>query len=263
MDLQKYVRCLRVQLLCMSRVSQRALDYAVKGYQLVSPEFCRQVRTDEHKLGEHHRQVKYLCQRLTMEGVITASDFRFALTALRVNSALQRIYSAAAQMANDTMLILENCPIANHPPHLDGFGRAVNSLVRLCTVALFESEGSYAETVMQTQGIWRQCELIFDYSSNDLDRQMETQQGYTLAITQSLGVAAKQAHEIADAILFWLKDREDALDLVMGEYDALSFLSRDNIYRQIEYVTATAGGLLRDEFAAGSRNNFPGLQILK
>src|SRR5215813_9581815 len=147
MSFPQHVTLLRVQLLSMSRLSQRALDYAIKGYEQNSSDFCRHVRSVEHKLGEHHRQIKYLCHRITAATETTPSDFRFALAALRVDSALNRTYSAAAQMAQDTILFLKSNTMANCPP-LDRFGRLVNSLVRLCTVALFEKDVSHAETVL-------------------------------------------------------------------------------------------------------------------
>jgi phosphate uptake regulator len=250
MDFEQHIQFLRVQLLCMSRLSQRALDYAIKGYQLGSPEFCRQVRALEHKLGEHHCHIKYLCHQIATEGTKTPADFRFSLAALRVDSALQRTYSAAAQIAQETILILENCPVAKCPS-LDRFGRLVNSLVRLCTVALFEREVGFAETVLQSQEIWRRCELIFDYSSSDVDQQMEEQHSYALAITQNLGVIAKQAHEMADAILFWLKGRESVLALETDAYDVLNFVSRNSTRRESEYQPATARRLLRGDFMVG------------
>jgi len=223
MSFPQHVTLLRVQLLSMSRLSQRALDYAIKGYEQNSSDFCRHVRSVEHKLGEHHRQIKYLCHRITAANETTPSDFRFALAALRVDSALNRTYSAAAQMAQDTILFLKSNTMANCPP-LDRFGRLVNSLVRLCTVALFEKDVSHAETVLLSQGVWRRCELIFDHSYSDIDRQMPEQDIYALTITQSLGVIAKQAHEMADAILFWLKGKESVHALEADGYEALNFL---------------------------------------
>ena len=80
---------------------------------------------------------------------------------------------------------------------------------------------------------------------------MEEQHSYALAITQNLGVIAKQAHEMADAILFWLKGRESVLALETGAYDVLDFLSRNSICRESEYQPATARRLLRGDFMVG------------
>ena len=55
MNSQQHIRNLRVQLLAMSRVSQRALDYAVKGYELRNLDFARQVPAVNSELEGHHR----------------------------------------------------------------------------------------------------------------------------------------------------------------------------------------------------------------
>src|SRR5215471_2592522 len=101
------VKLLRGQLLSMSRLSQRALDYSIKGYEHSNSDICRQVRSVEHKLGEHHRHIKYLCRQITVAAGISPYDLRFALAALRIESALNRTYSAATQMAQDTIVFLK------------------------------------------------------------------------------------------------------------------------------------------------------------
>jgi hypothetical protein len=223
MDFQQHVQLLKVRLLGISRLSQRELDYSIKGYELGRLEFCRHACSAEHEIGEHYCQIKYLCRQLITAKVTAPSDFRFALAALRINRALYKTYGAAAQIAQDTILFFESNPMTQSAA-LNRFGELVNCLVTLCVVALFEKEASHAETVLQSQGIWRRCELIFDHLPQGVSRQMEAQDFYVLKITHSLGVVAKQAHEMADAILFWLKEREGALAFEADGHDALDFL---------------------------------------
>jgi hypothetical protein len=213
MNSKQHIQFLRVQLLCTLRLSQRALDYAIKGYQLSSSDFCVQVNAVEHKLGEHHRQIKYLWHKLAAQTVTSSADRRFVLAAVCIDHALQKIYEAATQIAQVTMLRLESSPVSNCDS-LDRLGILVNSLMRLCTIALFESEDSYAEIVLQSQETWRQYEQSFDASSDCVDQ--EGQHGYALAISQSLGLISKQTHQMADAILFWLRDRETVAVLDVG-----------------------------------------------
>lgn len=223
MNFQHHVQLLRVQLLCMFRLSQRALDYSIKGHQLGSSDFCRQVRSAEHRIGEYRRQIKYLCRQITMDGGPVASDFRFALAALRIDSALHRTYSTSVQMAVDTIVCLKTTSLKKCPD-LSRFGSLVNSLMRLCTVALFEREPSYAETVIHSQELWRCCELIFDQPLSSIDQQIGSADSYVLTIAQALGVVAKQTHEIADAILFWLRAMESASGLEEDGRHILNFL---------------------------------------
>jgi phosphate uptake regulator len=64
MKLYQPISVLRVQLLQMSRLSQRALDYSIKGYQLGSLEFSRSVLSNERELEQHHHQIKEICRKL-------------------------------------------------------------------------------------------------------------------------------------------------------------------------------------------------------
>ena len=52
MDTQNQIRLLRISLLDMAKLSHRAVDYAVKGYKLGSPEFCRFVHRGDRQLRE-------------------------------------------------------------------------------------------------------------------------------------------------------------------------------------------------------------------
>ena len=239
MNSKQHVRLLHIQLLCISRLSQRALDYAIKGYQLGNADFCGQVRAVDHKFREHHRQIQYLCHELTADGVTIPSDFRFALAALRVDCALQRTYEAATRIAQDTLLLIERSAMARCAP-LDRFGRLVNSLMRLCTVALFEKEECYAEMVLQSHGLLRRCELIFDHSSRDVGQR--SVHSYVLAITQSLSVIAKQAHEMAAAIHCWLNYQETVPTIDASGFDLLNFPSQSGDCRNAMYQSLPDAG---------------------
>lgn len=225
MTFQEDIQVLRLHLLGMSRLSQRALDYSIKGYELSNPDFCNHAGGTDHEIKKLYRQTKYLCLKLTIKRVNSPSDIRFVLAALRVNRALYKTYRAAIHIAKTTLLVLANNSMTTCSV-LDQFGELTNGLMRLCVVALFEKELSYAEKVVQSQGVWRQCEMIFDHLPHGADRQLEAAEVHALAITRSLGVVAKQAHEIADAILFWLKGTDSALAVEVDGYSALDcFLS--------------------------------------
>lgn len=216
MNLQQERTALRTQLLDMSRLSHRALDYSIKGYELNSSEFSSQIASSNRQIKEHYLQIKALCRRLSVPGMAAPSDFRFSLAALRLNSAFYKTYKAASRIARASMLRLES-GTTEKCEALDEFGELINRLVRLCTVALFLDDAALAEAVLQSQAIWRRSELMFDHSPSVVDND-------TLAIAQNLSVIAKQAHEMADAILFWLRGRDCALAFETEGHDALEHL---------------------------------------
>ena len=217
MNLQQERTALRTQLLDMSRLSQRALDYSIKGYKLNCSEFSSHTASVGCQLEERYCQIKILSRQLIGTRVAAApSDFRFSLAALRLNSAFYKTYRAADRISRITALPRENTT-AEKCAALDEFGELINRLVRLCTVALFLNDAALAEAVLQSQAVWRRSELIFDHSPSVAD-------DHTLAITQNLSVIAKQAHEMADAILFWLRGRDCALAFETEGHHALEHL---------------------------------------
>lgn len=220
MNLQQERTALRTHLLEMSRLSQRALDYSIKGYRLNSSEFSRHTASIDRQLKEHYLQIKALCRRLIVPGMVASSDFRFSLAALRLNSAFYKTYKAASRIARASMLRLES-GTAEKCAALDDFGELINRLVRLCTVALFLHDAALAEAVLQSHAVWRRSELIFDHA---LDHAPAAVDNETLAIAQNLSVIAKEAHEMADAILFWLRGTDCALAFETEGHHALEHL---------------------------------------
>ena len=66
-DIHPYMRTLRLQLLDLSRISQRAVNYSIKAYTLDSPEFCANVRDSTHVVNILHREVTEIARDLLME----------------------------------------------------------------------------------------------------------------------------------------------------------------------------------------------------
>ncbi len=222
MKLYQPINVLRVQLVEMSRLSQRALDYSIKGYQLGSPEFSRSVRSTELELEQHHQRIKDICRKLAARKVTDSADCRFVLIAMRLSSALRTTSRVAVQIAEDTPSFFESSRMPQHAA-LCNLGDLVNSLVRLCIVALFKQDTRYAETVLQSQAVWRRCEFVFE-STHETDHQTGDEVNiFGPAIARSLGTVARQAHDMADAILFWLKESDRELFHANG-HDTLNFL---------------------------------------
>ena len=222
MDAQKHITALRMHLLATSRLSQRALDYSIKGYEFGNLDICSHVCRGEHELREHHFKIGQLCRQL-MTITVTPSDLRFVLATRRLDRAFHAIYRAAVQITQDTTIFLNASSIMKCPA-LDRLGEFVNCSMRLCIIALFKQDAAHAETVLQSQGVWRRCELVFDHSRDSVNHRMESHDIYALAIARNLGLIAKQAHVIADSVLFWLKGSDDLPALEADGQDALNLL---------------------------------------
>jgi hypothetical protein len=211
----------------MSRVSQRALDYSVKGYQLPNVDFARHAGTAGDEIEKRDRKIKELSRSAVNEGIANASDFRFAFAALSIATALRSTYLAATEIAGSTMCLLEGNQIGGHQikrsATLEKKGHSVNAAMRLCIVALFERDACHARTVLSNQerpvGLFElnNCDSHSDYRA-------DPQRNFERTVARGLEEVAKQTHDIADALLFWLQGNATSSAVAM---DSIRHLSRE------------------------------------
>src|SRR5579862_6684015 len=159
MTIQAQIKALRLHLLGMSKLSYRAVDYAIKGYRLGSPEFSRYVRRGDSQLAEFHRKITDLCERLLNEELFVederlddpslSSDKRFPKVAMRICGALQAVCTATAEIAHHTMLLLEDSCVPGSEA-LKDVCYLVNRMICLCILAIFKKDTEYAEGVLQS-----------------------------------------------------------------------------------------------------------------
>lgn len=221
MDTPQQLQLLRLYLLNMSKLSQRAVDYATKGYRLGSPEFCRYVRRGDRQLGDLRRNIIDLCQKLMPHGLAVDSDalmdepaadrnLRFPQSALRICNALHATSTAAAEIAHHTMLLLEDAEWVPGCEALEKVCHLVNRLMCLCIISLFKRERQHAEAVLQNNDAVRLIERALHELRSNVTRQTTIPVALELAITNSLKQIARQTNEIAEALVFWLEDRRCA-----------------------------------------------------
>jgi phosphate uptake regulator len=210
---------LRLHLLDMSKLSQRAVDYATKGYRLGSPEFCRYVRRGDSQLSELRRSITALCQELAIapdqqdriSESIAATETRFPLSALQICSALHAICTSAAEIAHHTMLLLEDVTWVPGCVALEKTCHLTNRLMCLCIIALFKKEGHHAATVLQNQDIEQLYVNAFHDLRSNISRQTTIPAALEVAIANSLKQITRHTQEVAEAIAYWLEGRRCTL----------------------------------------------------
>lgn len=209
MNSQQLIHILRVHLLAMSKLSQRALDYSIKGYELRNLDFAREVSGAGCELDGHYRRIKELSRELTNTVAAKPSDSRFAHAASSISMSLQLTHTAAAAIAQDSVRLLETSGI-HECAALDRMVQLVNGSIRLCILSLFQKNAAYARTVLFQQDSLRFRELTSIALHPHIGRWAGAQGDFERSMIRSLGEVAKQAHEIADAILFWLEGKPGA-----------------------------------------------------
>lgn len=211
---QPIQRVLRVHLLALSKLSQRAVDHSIKAYEFRNPDFCRSVCAPDlsspndyrikKQAAEHHRQIKDLCRKLIVDGMTTQSDFLYASAAMEIAAALHLASTAAIQIAKDTLHLIET---ASRKPcaALQRVGCLVNGAMRVAVIAIFNEDARHASTVLQSQELDRLCAPGFDGLYGGIDQKILAEGAVELAIARSLGEIGRQARDIAETILCWLE----------------------------------------------------------
>jgi phosphate uptake regulator len=219
---RQHAQLLHLHLLDMAKLSQRAVDYATKGYRLGSPEFCRYVRRGDRQLRELRRNIFSLCQK-PVEASSGDSEsrsarpdatrqLRFPRSVSQICDALHAICTATAEIAHHTMLLLEDTSWVPRCEALEKACYLVNRLMCLCIVALFKQERRHADAVLQNCEGRRLFEQTFHELRNSACRQNAIPGALELAITNSLRQIANQTHAIAEAIVFWLEGKKCAVE---------------------------------------------------
>lgn len=203
-DVHQSVQTLRLKLLLMSRVSQRAVDYSIKAYRWGGPEFCANVRDSTDEVDTLFREITEIAPKLPVMELPLESDVRFALSALPICDALRSVHAQAVKVAANSARLLDDGHILGCAA-LTRMGEVVNCLMRLCITALFDEMVAHAETVLRNRGVERLFESAFFDWYRNVDQQLRTQAGQELEIITGLSQIAKETYEIAAAIVFSLK----------------------------------------------------------
>jgi hypothetical protein len=192
----------RSHLLRMTRLAQRAVDDSIKAYELGSFEFCHTARNTEDELRKLQLKIGDRGRLLRAEGRRVDTESTAASCALRVYSALQVTYVAAAEIAQNTLLLLASGR-KTHSLSKRVTMNFVNGLVRLYTVALFDEDPQHARTILEVDEGPRRFDMQLSLREEGLNDRNDVSARSELAITHCLAQIVEQANEIANTIVQW------------------------------------------------------------
>lgn len=204
-------RILRSKMLAMSRLTQRAIEHSIRAIQHSSPGFCQNICDSMQEVQKLRRCISdlsraVLAREVLADRTLNQSDSHFACCALQICNVLCNSHASAVAIARNIMRRVEFRQ-THESSALEEMGRYVNSLVRLNTVALFKRDVKLAKEVLESYGRGQWSELATCLAQNDPTQQSSAESRFEVEIATSLSQIAEQAHEIADAITFWLEDR--------------------------------------------------------
>ncbi len=210
MEIQRHSYLSRSHLLTMAMFAQEAVDYSVKSYELGTPEIHRLFCKHDQEWLNLNRSIADRGRTLIAAGTLAADGSQKADSALRIYSALQVTYTAAAEIAHSAALMVELEP-RPPSPQLGELGHFVNGLVRVCTVALFKKEVRYAKGILLDYQSRHKFKITLCRTLYDLTRTKEAQSRLELAIAAALEQIAEQAYEIAQALVPKVLEHENHL----------------------------------------------------
>jgi len=207
METKRQSPVLRAHLLRMTMLTQRAVDHAIKAYELLDPEFCGLMNKSEQEWRGIQRTIGNRGRRLLAAGLAVDTDSLIARCVVRIFGALRTSYIAATEITHNSLLLAESGQTDGSEP-IRRMGRLVNGLVRQCTVALYEGMPHHAEAILRDVEGRRWFERILERTEEDLLQQTSAQSRIEVAIARSLGQIADQAYEIAEACTLWMHGRD-------------------------------------------------------
>ena len=207
METKRKTPMLRAHLFKMMMLTQRAVDYSIKAYELRDPEFWRLIHKSDRQWCAVQRIIGNRGRRLLAAGLAVDTDSLTACCTVRIYSALRTCYAAATEIAHNSLMLAEGGQADNSEP-IKRMGHRVNALVRQCTVALFTGKSHLAEAILRDD----QRRLGFERTLDGAEKKLLLRTGgpsrIELSIARSLGQIADQAYEIAEALSLWMHEKD-------------------------------------------------------
>lgn len=193
---ERYTLHLRVELIEMLRISQRAVDYATKACESGHYEYAQHVRSGGDRL-------HYLGHKI----LIATSKFR---EAQKPDGAKLVLNESACKIAMALFFICQHAygvalraaafsAYGVYKPSIDlvTMGMRVNSAMRLCVVALMKNRIEHAEQALHQIGIWRCVTAQRNWLQDSLAQPMVAETSYEQSIAISLLKIMDNVHSIA------------------------------------------------------------------
>jgi hypothetical protein len=208
METERKTLVLRAHLFKMTMLTQRAVDYSTKAYELGGSEFWQLIQRSDQEWCELQRLIGNRGRMLLAAGIPVDADSSLARCTLRIYSALRVAYTAAHEITHNSMLLAEGRRTSGFES-IGQMARFVNGLMRLCTVALFERKIHHAESILHNEPGRAWFDRTLDLAHNDVLERAGAEARFELAIARSLGQINEQVLEIAEALAGCLGGRHD------------------------------------------------------
>jgi phosphate transport system protein len=197
---------LKERLLEMGGMAEAAIELAADSYRKRDGRLAQQVFEREKMINQSERAIDEMAVDLLAMQQPMATDLRFVLAVLKINSDLERVGDLAVNIAQRSLdLALE--PEVEIPVDIARMTTAVSTMVRRALESFLSAKSEVAQAVLEMDNI---VDRMKDEAFINLVAQMRANpdkvRSYldVLLITRSLERIADHATNIAEDVIFWV-----------------------------------------------------------
>ncbi len=197
---------LKERLLEMGGMAEAAIELAADSYRKRDGRLAQQVFEREKMINQSERTIDEMAVDLLAMQQPMATDLRFVLAVLKINSDLERVGDLAVNIAQRSLdLALE--PEVDIPVDIARMTTAVSTMVRRALESFLSGKSDVAQAVLEMDNI---VDRMKDEAFINLVAQMKANpdkvRAYldVLLITRSLERIADHATNIAEDVIFWV-----------------------------------------------------------
>ena len=197
---------LKERLLEMGGMAEAAIELASDSYRKRDARMAQQVFEREKMINASQRTIDELAVDLLAMQQPMATDLRFVLAVLKINSDLERVGDLAVNIAQRSLDLLQE-PEVEIPVDVARMTTAVSTMVRRALEAFLSARGDVAQAVLEMDSI---VDRMKDEAFLNLVAKMKSTpdrvRSYldVLLITRSLERIADHATNIAEDVIFWV-----------------------------------------------------------
>lgn len=197
---------LRERLLEMGGMAESAIELAADSYRKRDGRLAQKVFEREKMINGSERSIDEMAVDLLAMQQPMATDLRFVLAVLKINSDLERVGDLAVNIAQRSMDLSQE-PEIEVPVDIARMTTAVSTMVRRALESFLSAKAEVAQAVLEMDSI---VDRMKDEAFINLVAAMKSNpdqvRGYldVLLITRSLERIADHATNIAEDVIFWV-----------------------------------------------------------
>jgi phosphate transport system protein len=220
-NFQQQLVALKDKLLAMAALSQQALSLSVEAYITSDLGLCDHVIEIEAAINAAETSVDEMAYDLLAKEQPMAIDLRFILSVIKINGDLERIGDQAAGIVQRAMS-MKDAPEISLPIDIEEMGAQVGVMIRTAIQALLEADAKMADSVLtmddevDAMNKAVQAELVEVMQQHP---QVSEQALNAILISRNLERAADHATNIAEDVIFWLRDSDVRHKMSLAQAD--------------------------------------------